>query len=74
MNFGSIGFVMGHEITHGFDDQGRQFDKDGNLIDWWESETKKKYLERAQCIIDQYENYTVQDIGLNVSSFCKSYF
>ena len=53
MNYGSIGFVMGHEVTHGFDDQGRQYDKDGNLREWWEPETKKKYLEKAQCIIDQ---------------------
>ena len=60
MNFGAIGFVVGHEITHGFDDQGSQKDGEGNLVDWWEGETKKKYLEKAQCIIDQYGNYTVE--------------
>jgi len=60
MNYGAIGFVVGHEITHGFDDQGSQKDGDGNLVDWWEPETKKKYLEKAQCIIDQYGNYTVE--------------
>ena len=69
MNYGAIGFVMGHEITHGFDDQGRQFDKDGNLVDWWAEETKKQYLKRAECIIQQYGNYTDVSVGLNVSSY-----
>lgn len=66
MNYGAIGFVIGHEITHGFDDQGRQFNKEGNLVDWWEPETKEHYLKRAECIIYQYGNYTVKDIGMNV--------
>ncbi|XP_011257048.1 neprilysin-2 isoform X1 [Camponotus floridanus] len=67
MNYGAIGFVIGHEITHGFDDQGRQFNKEGNLVDWWEPETKEHYLKRAECIIYQYGNYTVKDIGMNVN-------
>ncbi|XP_076754338.1 M13 family metallopeptidase neprilysin 2 isoform X2 [Xylocopa sonorina] len=67
MNYGAIGFVIGHEITHGFDDQGRQFDKDGNLVDWWAPQTKEKYLERAECIIHQYGNYTVEEVGLNLN-------
>ncbi|XP_026670737.1 neprilysin-2 isoform X1 [Ceratina calcarata] len=67
MNYGAIGFVIGHEITHGFDDQGRQFDKDGNLVDWWAPQTKENYLERAECIIHQYGNYTVEDVGLNLN-------
>jgi len=66
MNYGAIGFVIGHEITHGFDDQGRQFDKEGNLVDWWAEETKKRYLEKASCIIKQYGNYTAQEVGLKV--------
>jgi len=66
MNYGAIGFVIGHEITHGFDDQGRQFNKDGNLVDWWEPQTKEYYLKRAECIIQQYGNYTVKDVGMNV--------
>merc|ERR1711997_1348503 len=63
MNYGAIGFVVGHEITHGFDDTGSQKDGEGNLVDWWEPESKKRYLEKAQCIIDQYGNYTVQVDG-----------
>ncbi|XP_014481617.1 PREDICTED: neprilysin-11 isoform X1 [Dinoponera quadriceps] len=67
MNYGAIGFVIGHEITHGFDDQGRQFNKEGNLVDWWEPETKEQYLKRAECIIYQYGNYTVKDVGMNLN-------
>ena len=67
MNYGAIGFLTGHEITHGFDDVGREFDKDGNLEEWWDPETKKKYLEKAGCIIKQYGNYTVEEVGLKVS-------
>jgi predicted metalloendopeptidase len=57
----------GHEITHGFDDQGRQFDKEGNLYDWWEPTTKDAYLRRTQCIIWQYGNYTVPGVDIKVS-------
>ncbi|XP_030765452.1 neprilysin-2 isoform X1 [Sitophilus oryzae] len=67
MNYGAIGFVIGHEITHGFDDQGRQFDKEGNLVDWWQPETKKAFVEKAQCIIDQYGNYTVPELKLHLN-------
>ncbi|XP_058793376.1 neprilysin-2-like isoform X2 [Phymastichus coffea] len=67
MNYGAIGFVMGHEITHGFDDQGSQYDKDGNLAEWWREETKKKFLQKAQCIIHQYGNYTDEDVGLSLN-------
>ncbi|XP_054719763.1 neprilysin-2-like [Uloborus diversus] len=67
LNFGAIGFVIGHEITHGFDDRGRQFDKDGNNINWWEPETDSTFRERAQCIVDQYGNYSVDEVGLQVN-------
>ncbi|XP_055637521.1 neprilysin-2 isoform X1 [Toxorhynchites rutilus septentrionalis] len=67
MNYGAIGFVIGHEITHGFDDQGRQFDKNGNLIEWWQPDTKKAYLEKARCIIEQYGNYTEPNVKLNLN-------
>ena len=66
MNYGAIGFIIGHEITHGFDDKGRQFDSNGNLLDWWRKDTKKAYLEKAKCIIDQYSNYTDSVTGLMV--------
>ncbi|CAH1722964.1 unnamed protein product [Chironomus riparius] len=67
LNYGAIGFVIGHEITHGFDDQGRQFDLDGNLVDWWEEETKKAYLEKARCIIEQYGNFTEPNVELKLN-------
>ena len=65
-NFGGLGMVMGHELTHGFDDQGRQFDGDGNLHEWWTPEVSKKFEERAACVAKQYDGYvTVEDIHLN---------
>ena len=53
-NFGAEGAVIGHEITHGFDDQGRKFDAQGNLHDWWTAEDAKAYDERGKCISDEY--------------------
>ncbi|XP_061402137.1 neprilysin-2-like [Musca vetustissima] len=67
MNYGAIGYVIGHEITHGFDDQGRTFDLEGNLVDWWEPDTQKAYLEKAKCIIEQYGNFTDRQTGLNLN-------
>jgi putative endopeptidase len=60
-NFGGIGAVIGHEMTHGFDDEGRRFDAKGNLRDWWTPEDEKNFNVRAQCVEQQFENYTVQD-------------
>jgi putative endopeptidase len=54
VNFGAIGMVIGHEITHGFDDEGRKFDAQGNLRDWWTAEDAKQYEERGKCISDEY--------------------
>jgi putative endopeptidase len=66
LNFGGIGAVIGHELTHGFDDQGRQFDKDGNLKDWWTAEDAKSFEERAECIVDEYSSFVaVDDVHLN---------
>lgn len=67
MNYGAIGFIIGHEITHGFDDMGRQYDSDGNLRDWWQPKTANLFLEKAQCIIEQYGNYTDEATNLKVS-------
>ncbi len=54
VNYGAIGMVIGHELTHGFDDQGRKFDAHGNLRDWWTAEDAKQYDERGKCIADEY--------------------
>ena len=61
VNYGAIGVVIGHEMTHGFDDQGRQYDKDGNLKDWWAEEDAKRFDERAQVLIDHFDNIVVLD-------------
>jgi predicted metalloendopeptidase len=57
VNYGGIGCVIGHEMTHGFDDQGRQYDKVGNLTDWWTPQSAEEFKKRAQAIIDQYNEY-----------------
>ncbi|XP_011861519.1 PREDICTED: neprilysin-2-like [Vollenhovia emeryi] len=67
LNYGGIGVVIGHEITHGFDDKGRQFDKDGNLMQWWNNATIKAFRERAQCIVDQYSRYKLQEVNLYIN-------
>ena len=65
-NYGNTGSTIGHELTHGFDDEGRQFDAQGNLKDWWTAEDAKKFEERVNCIRDQYAQYTiVDDIKIN---------
>ncbi len=61
MNFGAIGAVIGHELTHGFDDQGSQFDAQGNLRDWWTEQDKKEFEKRTQCVADEYSGFTVVD-------------
>jgi predicted metalloendopeptidase len=66
VNYGGIGMVIGHELTHGFDDSGRQFDGDGNLRDWWTPDDEKAFKERAVKIAEQYDGYTVlDDVHLN---------
>lgn len=61
VNYGGIGAVIGHEITHGFDDQGRRYDGDGNMNDWWTKEDNEKFTERAQVVIDQYNQFVPID-------------
>lgn len=66
VNYGAIGMVIGHEITHGFDDQGRKYNMDGNLEDWWEVEDSEKFNELTQTIINQYEAFiAIGDMNLN---------
>ena len=66
VNFGGAGAVIGHELTHGFDDQGRQFDARGNLKDWWTPADAKAFEDRAQCFVDYYSSLTaVDDVKLN---------
>jgi len=65
LNYGHIGLFMGHEITHGFDDMGRQFDGHGNLEDWWTKEDGDKFTQKAQCIVDEYAQFSVGDTKIN---------
>jgi len=59
VNYGAIGVVIGHEMTHGFDDKGRSFDKDGNMTDWWTAEDAENFKKRAQVLVDQYDSFIV---------------
>ena len=66
VNFGSIGAIIGHELTHGFDDQGRKFDATGNLRDWWTAADAKAFDERAKCISDEYSGFIATgDVHVN---------
>lgn len=66
VNYGGIGAVIGHEMTHGFDDQGRQFDAQGNLTDWWTPESAKRFTERSAGIVKQFSGYSVfEDLRVN---------
>jgi putative endopeptidase len=61
INFGGIGLVIGHELTHGFDDQGRKFDPTGNLRDWWTEQDGKEFEKRVSCVADEYSNFVAVD-------------
>ncbi|XP_060814401.1 neprilysin-11-like isoform X3 [Bombus pascuorum] len=65
VNYGAMGAIMGHELTHGFDDQGRRYDENGNLQQWWSNETLQRYHEKVECIIKQYGNYHLPELGDN---------
>ena len=60
VNYGAIGVVIGHEISHGFDDQGAQFDAQGRLKNWWTDADLKKFQARGQCVVDQFEGYFIE--------------
>jgi endothelin-converting enzyme/putative endopeptidase len=66
LNYGHIGAVIGHELTHGFDDQGRKFDGHGNLTDWWTAEDNKKFEAKTDCLVQEYGSFTaVDDVKVN---------
>jgi putative endopeptidase len=78
VNYGSIGMVIGHEMTHGFDDKGRKFDKEGNMKDWWTKEDAEEFNRQAQLLVDQYDNFVAIDelhvngkltLGENIADF-----
>ena len=61
VNYGAIGMVISHEMTHGFDDQGRQYDKEGNLHDWWLADDSKNFESKTKVLVDQYDSYVILD-------------
>ncbi|XP_017756930.1 PREDICTED: neprilysin-11-like isoform X1 [Eufriesea mexicana] len=65
INYGALGAIMGHEVTHGFDDQGRRYDENGNIRQWWSKETLRHYHEKIGCMIKQYNNYHLPELGDN---------
>jgi predicted metalloendopeptidase len=65
VNYGAMGSVIGHEMTHGFDDQGRKFDAQGNMREWWTPEDLKNYQERSKCVEDQYNSYEYEGQRVN---------
>ncbi|MBO7197513.1 MAG: M13 family metallopeptidase [Tidjanibacter sp.] len=67
VNYGAIGVVIGHEMTHGFDDQGRQYNKDGNLNDWWTKEDAEAFDKRAQVLVEQFDAIEVNEEGLHAN-------
>ncbi|KAG4073989.1 hypothetical protein HA402_014194 [Bradysia odoriphaga] len=67
LNYGHMGSLIAHEMFHSFDDEGSQYDFEGNVVDWWNSTTKSHFLDRVQCIIDQYGNYTDRQTNLTLN-------
>ncbi|KAM6443868.1 endothelin-converting enzyme 2 isoform 2-T2 [Liasis olivaceus] len=65
LNFGGIGVVMGHELTHAFDDQGREYDKEGNLRPWWQNSSLEAFKNRTECMAEQYSKYVVNEEHVN---------
>lgn len=65
LNFGAMGVVMGHELTHAFDDQGREFDRDGDLAPWWNNDTINRFQKRTECLVEQYSSFNYSGQSLN---------
>ncbi|XP_006729142.1 phosphate-regulating neutral endopeptidase PHEX [Leptonychotes weddellii] len=66
LSYGAIGVIVGHEFTHGFDNNGRKYDKNGNLDPWWSTDSEEKFKEKTKCMVNQYSNYYWRKAGLNV--------
>ncbi|XP_028824345.1 phosphate-regulating neutral endopeptidase PHEX [Denticeps clupeoides] len=66
LSYGAIGVIVGHELTHGFDNNGRKYDKDGNLDQWWSNSSIVNFNEKTQCMVDQYSSYHWKEAGLNI--------
>lgn len=69
MNYASIGYVIGHEITHAFDDLGRLYDLEGNLKDWWDPDTAEAFTVKKQCFIEQFGNYTDKTTNMSLNGY-----
>ncbi|KAG8508699.1 Phosphate-regulating neutral endopeptidase PHEX [Galemys pyrenaicus] len=65
LSYGAIGVIVGHEFTHGFDNNGRKYDKNGNLDPWWSADSEEKFKEKTKCMVNQYSNYYWRKAGLN---------
>lgn len=65
LNYGAIGTVLGHELTHGFDNSGRQYDGDGNVRQWWTKDTIEKYKDRTECFVEQYNSFYEEEVCNN---------
>nr|XP_020845555.1 phosphate-regulating neutral endopeptidase isoform X2 [Phascolarctos cinereus] len=66
LSYGAIGVIVGHEFTHGFDNNGRKYDKNGNLDPWWSTDSEEKFKEKTKCMVSQYSSYYWKKAGLNV--------
>ncbi|XP_061522224.1 phosphate-regulating neutral endopeptidase PHEX isoform X2 [Phycodurus eques] len=71
LSYGAIGVIVGHELTHGFDNNGRKYDKDGNLDQWWSNASVTAFTDKTQCMVEQYDDYFWEEAGLNLSA-CRS--
>ena len=65
LNYGSIGSIMGHELTHGFDNSGREYDKRGMMIQWWNNKTIEDFEKASECMVEQYSKYKIEGEFLN---------
>ena len=67
LNYGALGYIVGHEIIHSLDDKGRQFDENGNFYNWWRGKTDEKFRQMSSCLVDQYNGYYVNEVNMSVN-------